>query len=73
MQTPEVGEDVGPQSPQNFVPESVLVCIILSDTGGLRIKMEGFNAMEDVGNIILLCPLKQQRKEEAVGLAFFWA
>lgn len=42
MWAPEVGEDVGFWSPQNFVPESVPVCIILPDIDGLRIKVVGF-------------------------------
>lgn len=49
VRAPEVSEDVGPQSPQNFVPEFAPVSIILQHTDGLRIKEEGFSAMEDVG------------------------
>ena len=60
MWTPEVSEDVGLCSPQNFVPESVPVCIILPDIDGLRIKVVGFlvPCTQDLGNIILLYPLK---------------
>lgn len=40
--TAEGSEDAGLWSPQNFVPASVPVCIILPDNDGLRIQVVGF-------------------------------